>query len=60
MKITKNLGDDIQYLVLVSSAPSRSKLSSGPARMHIQDKRFCITSGIPPRLIGVWNISHLR
>ncbi|XP_053688643.1 uncharacterized protein LOC128737902 isoform X3 [Sabethes cyaneus] len=60
VKISNNLGDDLQYLVLVSSAPSKAKLATGPARMHIQDHRFCLTTGVPPRLNGMWNIQHLR
>lgn len=60
VKISNNLGDDLQYLVLVSSAPPKSKLSTGPARMHIQDHRFCLTTGVPPRLSGMWGIAHLR
>lgn len=60
VKISNNLGDDIQYLVLISSAPTKTKLSTGPARMHIQDHRFCLTTGVPPRLNGLWEIGHLR
>uniref|UniRef100_A0A182J3F2 Uncharacterized protein n=1 Tax=Anopheles atroparvus TaxID=41427 RepID=A0A182J3F2_ANOAO len=60
VKISNNLGDDLQYLVLVSSAPPKAKLSTGPARMHIQDHRFCLTTGVPPRLTGMWQIEHLR
>ncbi|XP_065086322.1 uncharacterized protein LOC135708252 isoform X1 [Ochlerotatus camptorhynchus] len=60
VKISNNLGEDIQFLVLVSSAPPKAKLATGPARMHIQDHRFCLTTGVPPRLTGMWNIQHLR
>jgi hypothetical protein len=62
VKISNNLGDDIQYSVLLASTATKAKakISSGPARLHIQNHRFCITSGMPPRLIGMWNFSHLR
>lgn len=60
VKISNNLGDDVQYLVLVSSAPPKAKLSTGPARMHIQDSRFCITTGVPPKIVSLWDISYLR
>lgn len=60
MKIFHNLGDDMQYLVLVSSAPNKSKVATGPARMHVQDNRFCLTTGVPPKLAGLWDIAHLR
>lgn len=60
VKISNNLGDDIQYLVLVSTAPSKAKLVTGPARMHVQDNRFCLTTGVPPKLGGLWDIAYLR
>jgi hypothetical protein len=60
VKISSNLGDDIQYLVLVASAATKVKIPQGPARLHIQNHRFCITTGIPPRLTGMWSIAHLR
>ncbi|KAF7997210.1 hypothetical protein HCN44_005487 [Aphidius gifuensis] len=60
VKISTNLGDDQQFLVIISSAPTKAKLSNGPAHLHIQDRRFCLTTGIPARLIGVWEIGYLR
>ncbi|XP_048510672.1 uncharacterized protein LOC105688945 isoform X2 [Athalia rosae] len=51
---------DQQFLILISSAPTKAKLVSGPAHLHVQDRRFCITTGMPPRLAGVWEIAHLR
>lgn len=51
---------DQQFLILISTAPSKAKLTNGPAHLHIQDRRFCITVGIPPRLVGIWEIGHLR
>lgn len=47
-------------MILISSAPSKAKFTNGPARLHIQDCRFCITIGVPPRLVGIWEIAHLR
>lgn len=60
VKIANNLGEDIQYLILVSSAPAKAKIATGPARMHIHDHRFCLTTGVPPKLSGLWEIGHLR
>ncbi|XP_063973330.1 uncharacterized protein LOC135160573 [Diachasmimorpha longicaudata] len=60
VKISSNLGEDQQFLVLISTAPAKAKVTTGPAHLHIQDGRFCITVGVPPRLIGVWEIAHLR
>lgn len=60
VKISNNLGEDQQFLILISLAPTKAKLASGPAHLHVQDRRFCITTGIPPRLAGVWEIANLR
>ncbi|KAK6630408.1 hypothetical protein RUM43_014753 [Polyplax serrata] len=60
VKIASNLGEHQQFLVLVSQVPSRAKISTGPARLHVQEMKFCMTSGVPPRLIGFWEIGHLR
>ena len=51
---------DRQFLVLISTAPSKAKINNGPAHLRVQDNRFCITVGIPPRLVGTWEIAHLR
>ncbi|KOC70817.1 Protein Dok-7, partial [Habropoda laboriosa] len=60
VKISNNLGEDQQFLILISTVPSKAKVTNGPAHLHIQDRRFCITVGIPPRLVGIWEIGHLR
>lgn len=46
--------------MLLSSAPSKSKIQTGPSRMHVQDHRFCLTTGVPPKLVGLWDIAYLR
>jgi len=51
---------DQQFLIQITSAPPKAKIASGPARLHVQDQRFCITTGVPPRLIGFWEIGQLR
>ncbi|CAH0392409.1 unnamed protein product, partial [Bemisia tabaci] len=60
VKVASNLGEDVQFLIQLASAPAKAKISPGPARLHVQDLRFCLTTGVPPRLAGCWNISHLR
>ncbi|XP_049856518.1 uncharacterized protein LOC126336640 isoform X2 [Schistocerca gregaria] len=60
VKIVNNLGEGQQFLVQVTSAPPRAKICMGPARLHVQERRFCLTSGVPPRLLGFWDISQLR
>ncbi|RZF36804.1 hypothetical protein LSTR_LSTR014001, partial [Laodelphax striatellus] len=60
VKIANNLGEDQQFLIQISSAPPRTKIATGPARLHVQEHRFCLAQGVPPRLIGCWQISQLR
>ncbi|XP_065215671.1 uncharacterized protein LOC135842242 isoform X2 [Planococcus citri] len=60
VKIYTHLGEDEQYLIQISSSPPKAKLSAGPAKLHIQEHRFCLTIGVPPKLVGNWEIKHLR
>ncbi|XP_046405844.1 uncharacterized protein LOC124170874 isoform X2 [Ischnura elegans] len=60
VKIAKNLGEGQKFTVQIVSAPPKSKLPLGPARLHVRDHCFSLTSGLHPRVLGSWNISHLR
>lgn len=60
VKLSTHLGDGAHFLVLLSSAPSKARLPPGPARLHIQEYGFCLSTGVPPRVAGHWMISHLR
>ncbi|XP_054261372.1 uncharacterized protein LOC128985652 [Macrosteles quadrilineatus] len=60
VKITSNLGEGDQWLVQICSAPAKAKLPPGPARLLLQEYQFCLTVGVPPRLINFWQISQLR
>jgi hypothetical protein len=60
VKLSSHLGDGPHFLVLVSSAPAKSRLPPGPARLHVQERGFCLTTGVPPRVAGEWLISNLR
>ncbi|KAH7979431.1 hypothetical protein HPB49_009410 [Dermacentor silvarum] len=60
VKIRANVAEVQQFLVQIWHAPGRAKLASGPARLHLQDHLFCMTSGVPPRLLGSWPLKELR
>ncbi|CAN7994098.1 unnamed protein product, partial [Ixodes hexagonus] len=60
VKIRANVAEVQQFLVQIWHTPGRAKLASGPARLHLQDHLFCLTSGIPPRLLGTWPLKELR
>ncbi|CAG2164378.1 unnamed protein product [Oppiella nova] len=60
VKIKAHLSEVQQFLVQITNLPPKSKLSTGPARLHLQDYTFCLVSAIPPRLLGFWPINELR
>uniref|UniRef100_A0A1Y1M359 Uncharacterized protein n=2 Tax=Photinus pyralis TaxID=7054 RepID=A0A1Y1M359_PHOPY len=60
VKLSTHLGDGAHFLVLLSSAPQKARLPPGPARLHVQEFGFCLSTGVPPRVAGHWMISHLR
>ena len=33
---------------------------SGPVKIHVQNRRFSLTSGVPPKLVNSWNFNDLR
>jgi len=49
-----------QFLVQVTHTPGKSRITSGPARLHLQNKSFSLVTGLPPKVVGHWNIQHLR
>ncbi|XP_037301920.1 uncharacterized protein LOC119192189, partial [Manduca sexta] len=59
VKVGGQLGTSKEFLVMIGGGGSR-KLPAGPARLHIQGRRFALTSGVPPRLLGIWELAHLR
>ncbi|XP_075980013.1 uncharacterized protein LOC142979135 [Anticarsia gemmatalis] len=59
VKVGGQLGSSKEYLVMIGGGGSK-KLPAGPARMHLQGRRFALTSGVPPRLLGLWELAHLR
>ncbi|XP_045451268.1 uncharacterized protein LOC123660213 [Melitaea cinxia] len=59
VKVGGQLGSSKEFLVMIGSGGSR-KLPAGPARLHLQGRRFALTSGVPPRVLGLWELAHLR
>lgn len=60
VKLSAHLSDGPHFLVQLYSAPAKARLASGPARLHVQERGFCLTQGMPPQIVGHWLISHLR
>ena len=49
-----------RYEVQLLSVPGKLDITSSSAVLHIRDWQFSLTQGIPPRLIGYWNMADLR
>ncbi|GBP89273.1 Protein Dok-7 [Eumeta japonica] len=56
-KLAAQLGKSHQFSVLVTTG---QRLPAGPARLHLLGRRFALTSGTTPRLLGSWELVHLR
>lgn len=59
-KLRSHLPEGQQFLVQLTQLPQKSRLTTGPARLHLQDKSFCVVHGLPPRLAGIWPLQQLR
>ncbi|KAG6453206.1 hypothetical protein O3G_MSEX008028 [Manduca sexta] len=59
VKVSAHLGEARHYLVLVGSGGNK-RVPAGPARLHLHATRFALTAGVPPRLLGIWELAHLR
>ncbi|KAK3607439.1 hypothetical protein CHS0354_035138 [Potamilus streckersoni] len=60
IKIRRSLGEEHQFPVRVLKVPPQSKLPLDLVRMHIHGQKFCLTNGIPPKVLVSWNITELR
>lgn len=49
-----------RFEVQLLSVPGKLEITSSSAVLHIRDWQFALTQGIPPRLIGYWNMADLR
>ena len=41
-------------------APTKSKFPTGAVRVHLQNRRFSLTHGVPPKLVHSWHLVDLR
>ena len=39
---------------------SKSKLAPSPVKIHVQNRRFSMTAGVPPKIVHSWNLNDLR
>lgn len=59
-QIAEILGHSERFEVQLLSVPGKLEITSSSAVLHIRDWQFALTQGIPPRLIGYWNMADLR
>lgn len=60
VRLSSQFEEGQQLDVHLVSAPKKSKLSTGPMKIHLQNRRFIITMGIPPALVNSWNLVDMR
>ncbi|XP_023324986.1 protein Dok-7 [Eurytemora carolleeae] len=61
VRLTGQFEEGQQYTVHLVSAPKKGKLGTGgQMKLHLQNNRFSLTTGIPPHLIHTWNMIDLR
>lgn len=49
-----------RYEVQLLSVPGKLEVSSSSAVLHIRDWQFALSQGVPPGLLGYWNLADLR
>lgn len=61
VRVARALGEG-RYVTgaLLVTAPAKSKIHKGPVKLHARDGAFCLTAGVPPKIIGIFEISDLR
>ncbi|XP_063626260.1 uncharacterized protein LOC134797820 [Cydia splendana] len=63
VKVNLHLGEARQYLVVLGAGAGTGggkRLPAGPARLLLHERRCALTAGVPPRLLGEWQLQHLR
>ena len=60
MRITSQFEEGQHFLAYMIQLPNKSKLPTGQVRVHVQNRRFSLTHGIPPKLVHSWDLVDLR
>jgi hypothetical protein len=58
--LTSQFEEGQHYSAHLLQIPQKSKFPVGPIRVHLQNRRFSVTSGIPPKLVHSWDLVDLR
>ncbi|XP_078578924.1 uncharacterized protein LOC144863536 isoform X2 [Branchiostoma floridae x Branchiostoma japonicum] len=57
LKIRSTIGEAWRFPVVI---PSGSKFPTGPAMLHFYSNYFCLTHGVPPKLLWCWQLQGIR
>ena len=60
VRVTSQFEEGQHFLAHMIQLPNKSKLPSGQVRVHVQNRRFSLTHGIPPKLVHSWDLVDLR
>lgn len=65
VRATRQLGESHCVGALVALAPARSRVQKGPVRVHVRSNHsspavVALTSGLPPKMVAVWDVADLR
>lgn len=60
VRLCNQFEEGIAMPVHLVTSPKKSKLSTGPMKIHLQNLKFSLSSGTPPALIHSWNMVDLR
>ena len=62
VRVTSQFEEGQHYLAYLVQTPQQKKqqLATGQVRVHVQNRRFSLTQGIPPKLAHTWDLVDLR
>lgn len=62
VRVTSQFEEGQHFNAHLLQLPTKSKLGAGqgPVKVHIQNRRFSLTSGVPPKLLHSWELVDLR
>ena len=62
VRLTSQFEEGQHFSAHLLQSPAKSKFPTGAVgvRVHLQNKRFSLTTGVPPKLLHSWDLSDLR
>ena len=60
VRLSHQFEEGITFPVHLVTSPKKAKLAAGPMRIHLQNLKFSLSSGVPPVLCHSWDLVDLR